>query len=251
MVIPCAWSVAIPTPPRIARSGPSSLPTEAPAPAPTLPSAASATGTAAAQARAPLPGVRADGVDRPRRGRRSRLPATSGTRAGPTSTPRPCASSQRITPPAASRPKALPPAQDDGVHARHGVDRVQQVGLPGAGGGAAHVDPGGGPVGQQDDGDPCGAALVGVVPDQHAGECSRNQRGVMHDVIQPRRTGACRAGQERVGGRVGGCACRAARLGSVPWDLTLDVLPRTPSSWASAPASGPASRARSPQPATT
>ena len=65
---------------------------------------------------------------------------TIGTRAGPTCRPWPRSSSQRITPPAASRPKALPPVSSSACTCSTRLSRAQQVGLARAGRGAAHVD---------------------------------------------------------------------------------------------------------------
>ena len=101
------FSDALPMPPFIARPMPNSLPTQAPAPAPTLPWAGWAV-LAASHAAKP---AAASGRMRASPTHRSNSTAagTMGTRAGPTCTPWPCSSSQRITPVAASRPKALPP----------------------------------------------------------------------------------------------------------------------------------------------
>ena len=60
---------------------------------------------------------------------KSTAAGTMGTRSGPTSTPRRCASSQRITPLAASRPNALPPPMQHRMDALDRVHRVEQIGL--------------------------------------------------------------------------------------------------------------------------
>ena len=99
---------AVPTPPFMARAMPKALPTVAPAPAPMLPSATGAV-VAAAAARYPHSAsgrMRGSPISRSKR----IAAGTIGTRTLRTSNPRPCSSSQRCTPVAASRPKALPPA---------------------------------------------------------------------------------------------------------------------------------------------
>ena len=64
---------------------------------------------------------------------------TIGTRAAPVSCPRPRSSHQRMTPAAASRPKALPPVSSSAVTSLHRGQRRQQVGLAGRGPAAAHL----------------------------------------------------------------------------------------------------------------
>ena len=86
--------------------------------------------------------------------------------------PMPRSSSQRITPPAASRPKALPPASSTACTLLDRVQRRQQLGLARAGRGAAHVDAGDGAVAREHDGAAGRAARVGEVADREAGDAS-------------------------------------------------------------------------------
>src|SRR5436190_17449241 len=116
-VMPPTSTDAVPMPPFIARPMPNSLPTEAPAPAPTLPSA-SESRDAASQAAWPAAAsgrMRGSPTQRSNRIAAGTIGTTKGVAApsagAPMVAPMPRSSSQRMTPPAASRPNALPPAR--------------------------------------------------------------------------------------------------------------------------------------------
>ena len=103
---PCR-SDAVPSPPFMPVPGSGSFPTVAPVPAPTEPSD---TGPSPAASHAAYPASasgRAAGSPTTRSN--STAPTTMGMRAIPVSNPTPRSSSQRMTPFAAARPKALPP----------------------------------------------------------------------------------------------------------------------------------------------
>src|SRR5215218_1777027 len=106
---PSSRAEALPTPPFIARSRPSTFPTVAPAPAPTLPWAKS---PLVAEEAALWP-ISASGrtVGSPMTTSKRTAAETRGMRATPTSRPMPFSSRKRTTPSAAASPNALPPVR--------------------------------------------------------------------------------------------------------------------------------------------
>src|SRR5579875_1710147 len=136
---PGSRTTAVPTPPRLPRSGPRSLPTVAPVPAPTAPSAGG-------PLRAPTRGVAlvrpGEDLGRPHAevedGRRGhdRDPMTAS---GEAHLPLAEVAHDPIRRPQA---EGRPPAEADRVHPLDQAARAQQVGLPGGGGGAANLHAG-------------------------------------------------------------------------------------------------------------
>ena len=187
-VTPSTVTEAVPMPPFIARSMPKILPTVAPVPAPTLP-------CAGALGRRQLAGAIAGGRVRPDRRvahhqveqhgaghERQHAPA-------PTGKPTPCSSSQRITPVAASRPQALPPASRMRVHAIDHVGRRQQVGFARAGRRAAHIDTRHCALARDHHAAAGGTPAVGEMADLDAGDVGDGPAGTA-----ARGTGRCRSG---------------------------------------------------------
>ena len=90
----------------------------------------------------------------------------------PIRNPRPRCSSQAITPPAASKPYALPPVRQIAVDLVHHVERMQRIGLTCARSTTAHVDTADGLWRRQHHGGPGQPAPSGalVVADLEAGD---------------------------------------------------------------------------------